>query len=101
MSKVSATIESAIKNIHQAHGLDDDTLTQQVIEVVTNGVVPLESQVTDLQSQVADLQKALQDTVTALKDDDAATALATATAALPEAASGNEGASGSAPNNED
>ena len=100
MSKVSATIESAIKNIHQAHGLDDESLTQQVIETVTSGFAPLESQVTGLQGQVADLQKALQDTVTALKDDDAATALATATAALPEAASG-EGTSGGARHNED
>jgi len=99
MSQAKATIETAIKNIHQAHGLDDENLTQQVIEAVATGVAPLESQITDLQGQVADLQKALQDTVTALKDDDAATALATATAALPEANSG--GTDGGAPHNED
>jgi len=99
MSKVSATIETSIKNIHQAHGLDDETLTQQVIEAVATGVAPLESQITDLQGQVADLQKALQDTVKALKEDDTAGALATATAALPEASGG--GTDGGAPNNED
>ncbi len=99
MSQAKATIETTIKNIHQAHGLDDETLTQQVIEAVATGVAPLESQITDLQSQVADLQKAVQDTVTALKDDDTATALATATAALPETS--DSGTDGSAPHNED
>lgn len=98
MSQAKATIETAIKNIHQAHGLDDETLTQQVIEAVANGVEPLESQITDLQGQVASLQKALQDTVKALKEDDTAGALATATAALPEASGGD---TGGAPNNED
>jgi DNA anti-recombination protein RmuC len=94
MSQAKATIESAIKNIHQAHGLDDETLTQQVIEAVGNGVAPLESQITDLQGQVANLQKALQDTVKALKEKDTAGALATASAALPESSGDSAGSAG-------
>ncbi|MDE3017234.1 MAG: hypothetical protein KGI29_10015 [Pseudomonadota bacterium] len=89
MTQFLDDIESAIKNIHVAHGIDNDAITKQVSDAVTTGIAPLQTQVTDLQGQVAELQKAAQDTVTALNNGDTATATATATAAATKAATGS------------
>lgn len=89
MSDFLDNIEAAIKNIHVANGVDNQTVTKEITDAVTSGVAPLQSQITDLQGQVADLQKALQDTVTALNNGDTAAAQATATAAIDASAGSN------------
>ena len=81
MSQFLENIESAIKNIHIAHGIDSDAISKQVADAVTTGITPLQTELTTLQGQVAELQKAAQDTVTAISNGDSAGAQAIATAA--------------------
>ena len=90
MSQFLDDIESAIKNIHVAHGVDNDAITKQVADAVATGIAPLQTQVSDLQGKVAELQKAAQDTVAALNSGDTATAHATATAAANTAPTGSD-----------
>ena len=89
MTQFLDDIESAIKNIHVAHGIDNDAITKQVSDAVTTGIAPLQTQVSDLQGKVTELQKAAQDTVAALNSGDTATAHATATAAANTAPTGS------------
>jgi hypothetical protein len=81
MTKFLENIETEIKNIHIAHGIDSDAISKQVADAVTTGITPLQSKVTELQGQVAELQKAAQDIVTAINNGDSAGAQTIATAA--------------------
>lgn len=93
MSKFFDEIETAIKNIHANHGVDNETVTKEIADAVSAGVAPLQTQLSDQQTQIAELQKALQDTVTALTSGDTDTALATASAAANGSASTGDSSS--------
>lgn len=92
MSKFIDDIESAIQNIHIAHGIDDAALSKKVADAVTANVAPLQTEVTDLQGKVAELQKALQDTVAAINSGDTAAAQTIASTAANAATGGSTGA---------
>ena len=85
MSDFFNNIEDEIKGIHLKNGVDNDTVTKEIADAITTNVEPLKTQLTDQQSEIEELQKALTDTVAALKSGDTASALATATDALPPA----------------
>ena len=96
MNKYLTDIETAIKNIHQQNGVDNETVIKEITDAVNNGLVPVQGEVTALQTRIADLEQALRDT--ALGNGDTVTAQAKASAAVNDQTNANTAASQTAQN---